>query len=132
MEDIKEIIRSRLEAEQHIKLCILYGSAAKDRLTERSDIDIAVAGDDKLDTAMLADLQMDLSQALNREVDLVDMNRAEGLILQKIIQTGTVLVKRDSMLYAGFIKKVIYFDADVLPNIRMILKKRAEKFVSGY
>ena len=128
---IQQIIKNRLLHESNIQLCILYGSAAKDRLTERSDIDIAVSGYNTFDLHYLVHLQSSLSLLLEREVDLVDMNRAEGLILQHILK-GEVLIKKDAAVYADFIRKVIYFNADILPNIRMILKKRARRFISGY
>ncbi len=89
-----------------------------------SDIDIAVAGYNPFDLHYLVHLQSSLSSLLEREVDLVDMNRVEGLILQQILK-GNVLIKKDTALYAGFIRKVVYFNADILPNIRMILEKRA-------
>ncbi len=128
---IQQVIKNRLLHESNIQLCILYGSAAKERLTERSDVDIAVSGYHAFDLNYMVCLQSSLSLLLEREVDLVDMNRAEGLILQHILK-GEVLIKKDTALYADFIRKVIYFNADILPNIRMILKKRARRFISGY
>jgi uncharacterized protein len=132
MEHIKDIIRNELQSEDLIKLCILYGSAASGRITDRSDIDIAVAGKEKLEIEYIADLQIKLSLKLGYETDLIDMNSAEGLILKEIMKGGIVLIKKDTGLYADLIKKVMYFDADILPNIKMILKKRAEKFARGY
>jgi len=131
MEQIKNIITNELLHEDLIKLCILYGSAASGRLTDRSDIDIAVAGKNKLDPECLAELQVRLSLKLGYETDLVDINSVEGLILKEIMRGGVVLIKKDTQLYADFIKKVMYFDADILPNIKMILRKRVEKFARG-
>jgi predicted nucleotidyltransferase len=48
MESIRNIVRNVLQHEDIIKLCILYDSAASGRLTDRSDIDIAAAGKNKL------------------------------------------------------------------------------------
>lgn len=132
MDRIQNIIKNELQDESLVLLCILYGSAAAGRLTDHSDIDIAIAGNDLLDIGYLADLQVRLSISLGSEVDLVDINRAEGLILQEIIKTGIVHIKKDVSLYADLIRKAIYFDADILPNIRMILKHRAERFADGH
>jgi hypothetical protein len=40
MEHIKDIIRNELQSEDFIKLCILYGSAASGRITDRINWDI--------------------------------------------------------------------------------------------
>lgn len=111
-----------------IKLCILYGSAACGKLIKESDIDIAIAGDAVFNREYLVDLQLALSRRPGYEADIVDMKNIEGLILSEILRKGKVLIKRDTSLYAEFIKKVIYFNEDVLPNVRMILKKRAERY----
>jgi len=132
MDEIQQIIKDILSTEERIKLCILYGSAASGRLRKDSDIDIAIAGDVLFSREYLVDLQLTLSRRLCREVDIVDMKNLEGLILSEILRKGKVLIKKDTGLYAEFIKKVIYFNEDVLPNIRMILKKRAERFARGY
>ncbi len=132
MEKIKQIIRDELKNENNISLCILYGSAATGRMTKQSDVDLAIAGKEMFDLEYLADLQVRLSLNLGYEVDLVDMNRIEGLILKEILKNGIVLIKKNSSIYADFIRKAIYFDSDVLPNIRMILKHRAEKFARGH
>ncbi len=132
MEKIQQIINEILGSDSRIKLCILYGSAVAGRLTDRSDIDIAIAGDAPFKAENLVELQLELSRRLGREVDLVDMKNLEGLILSEILRHGIVLIKKDKALYAGYIKKVIYFNEDVLPGMRMILKKRAERFASGH
>ena len=128
---IHQIITDTLNGEQEIKLCILYGSAASGRLRKESDIDIAIAGDVQFSRDYLVDLQLALSRRLGYEVDIVDIKNLEGLILSEILRKGKVLIKKDTGLYAEFIKKVINFNEDVLPNIRMILKKRAERFAGG-
>jgi len=132
MEEIQQTIKEALSSEDSIRLCILYGSAASGRLHKESDIDIAIAGDVKFSRDYLVDLQLALSRKLGYEVDIVDMKNLEGLILSEILRKGKVLIKKDTRLYAEFIKKVIYFNEDVLPNIRMILKKRAERFARGH
>lgn len=131
MEKIHQIIKDTLNNNDRIKLCILYGSAASGRLTDHSDIDIAIAGDKKFEKEYLVDLQLQLSVKLGYEIDIVDMNNIEGLILSEILK-GIILIKKDNPLYAGFIKKSIYFNEDLLPNIRMILMKRARRFAGGH
>jgi predicted nucleotidyltransferase len=48
-----------------IRVVLLFGSAAQDRLTSDSDIDIAVAGGRPLGPDRQADLRLDLAGALS-------------------------------------------------------------------
>jgi predicted nucleotidyltransferase len=131
MEEIQQTIKELLSSEESIRLCILYGSAASGRLHKESDIDIALAGDVQFSREHLADLQLALSSRPGYEVDIADMKNLEGLILSEILRKGKVLIEKDTILYAEFIKKVNYYNEDVLPNIRMILKKRAKRIARG-
>ena len=117
-------------ADSRIKLCILYGSAASGTLTKRNDI--AIAGESKFDKVSLADLQTILSHKLGYEVDLVNIKRAENLIMREILKGGIVRITKDTRFYAECIKKVIYFNEDVLRSMRMILRKRARRFTGGH
>jgi hypothetical protein len=92
---------------------------------------IAIAGKNAIPVESLVDLQIALSSDLEREVDLVDLSAIEGLILSEIFRKGKVLIKKDPSLYACYMRKVIYFNEDMLPNIRMILEKRASRFANG-
>ena len=128
---IKNIVISVLQKYKNIKLVILFGSASKDKLTKWSDIDIAVSNNDKISKSLLADMQLDLEKNLKRSVDLLDMQEINGIILKQVLTTGKVLIKKDTLLHAALMKKMVYFDADMLPGIRYILKKRAQRFIDG-
>lgn len=129
MDEIQQIIKELLETDENVKLCILYGSTASGRLRNDSDLDIAIAGDTLFRREYLLDLQLALSRRLGYDVDVAEMKNLKGLILSEILRKGEVLIKKDTGFYAEFIKKGIYFNEDVLHDIRMILKKRAESFV---
>ena len=108
------------------RLCILYGSAAENRLTERSDIDVAVAGEEPLEKELLVTLNIELTKVFGREADVLDIHKVDGIILSEIIGKGSV-IKKDVVLYAYFMKKVMFFHADMLGNIRYILQARAKR-----
>lgn len=124
-----EIIKDILEKDASVRLAILYGSFASGMNGAMSDIDLAVAGEGPFDTEKLAGLNLALSAAAGREVDLLDLNTAGGMILTEVLTTGERLKMTDEELYVGLIRKMHYFQADMAPNIRYILDKRREAFL---
>jgi uncharacterized protein len=128
---IADAVLNEIRESDGVLLCVLFGSAARDRMTESSDVDLAVAGAGKFSADHLANLEIRLSRAIGREIDILDLHRLEGLILKKALEAGVVIIKKDRSLYAHFIKKMLFFDADFLPLTRRILKARAGRFAHG-
>ena len=128
---IRSAILRELGDDEKIIICILFGSAVGGKMNPASDIDIAVGGHKALEIDHLVDIQLKISRATGRETDVLDLNRIEGLILKKVLRSGTVLIKKDVNFYGQLIKKSLFFDADILPQIRRIQKTRAERFING-
>lgn len=72
--------------EKHgVKAAYLFGSAARDKLREGSDIDIAiVTGENTVDTAVSAELQ----ELFSREVEVLDLRDASLSTQFEVIRTG--------------------------------------------
>lgn len=126
-----ELIRKYLNGYKEVLLCIVYGSAVNGNIRVGSDYDIAVAGDNPFSYEKLSRMQIELSELLGREVDLLDLSYAQGFILKQVISKGFILIKRSTSLYASIIKKMWYFEADMAFNYRMILKTRVKRFING-
>ena len=125
-------IKLILEGYQEIDLVIVFGSVLhKKRFNKDSDIDIAVAGKKVFPANFLVKLNIELSEKLNHEIDIVDLNKNSGVILQQVLCHGKKLICRDTTLYAELIKKMWYNQADVMPNIRMIWKHRRDKLLGN-
>ncbi len=123
--DVQDRLKEFFSTQSSIPLAILYGSFARGRETKKSDVDIAIAGYEKYSSETLADLNLSLAEMVNREIDIVDLNSLGGTILTK----GLILKKEDTVLYADFIKRMLYFEEDMAPNIRYILDYRRERFL---
>jgi predicted nucleotidyltransferase len=115
-----------------IRVCYVFGSAAEGRLTSASDIDIALAAVRPLPEHSKDDLRRSLEGELGAEVDLVDLQSVEGLILQEILTRGTLVLAADDEILAGLFKKMWFYEADMMPNYRMILEHRVRKFAYGH
>ena len=109
----------------------IFGSAVHDRLTPSSDVDIAVAGKRSLSYEERVGLQIALSHGLNYEVDLIDLQAVSGLILKEVLCSGKVVLNKVPAIYAQLMKKMWYNQEDMMPNTKMILKKKCLRFVNG-
>ena len=126
-------ISERLSAFPDVRLAILYGSAVRGALRAGSDIDLAVARDARrlLDPDVLIDVSLDLGDAMSREVQVRDLARADGLFLQQVLSTGLTVVEHDSSIRGDLIVRMLDFEADMLPNVRLIRTCVVERFVAG-
>ncbi len=122
-----EAILRVLDDYPDILFCSIYGSATSNKLTENSDIDIAIAGNAPVPSETLVELSIRFSDACHREIDLVDLQANSGVLLREVLCEGRIIMKKSTELYAALIRKMWYNQADVMPNVRMIWKARREK-----
>jgi len=104
-ETIRRAVVSILAAEPAVSLGYLFGSAARDRLTPLSDIDVAVLLDGRPETR--TDLLDRLAEALSRSlgtdaIDLVMLNAAPPPIRYRVIRDGVLMVCRDQKIRERF------------------------------
>ncbi len=128
---VSTTVRSVLEHYPQIKIAYLFGSAARDQLTEGSDVDVAVAADTALSLDTRLDLATRLSQALRREIDLVDLHKASGVLLQQSLCKGKLVRQTDPALHARLITRLWFNQADMMPYTRRILAERRRRFLYG-
>lgn len=78
----KEKIK-RLAGKHKVEVLLIYGSAAKGKMRKDSDIDVAFRSNVRVDFFELA---ADLAELLQfNKVDLVDLNKANPLLLSQIM-----------------------------------------------
>ncbi len=109
-------------------MAIVYGSAARERLTDRSDIDIAVAGNTAINYERMAEIANILSERAGKEIDLVDLRQVSGPILLEILDKGRVILKKSVPLYAEILRKLWYNQADMMPYTNLIMQKQLDRF----
>jgi predicted nucleotidyltransferase len=107
---------------------VLYGSAAQGRLTQDSDVDLAVAGLTPLSLDRRLEIAAALSLALDREVDLVDLNAADGLLLCEALP-GRLVFSKDVELYAALMRRMWYFREDMLPLVHRSMDARVRRLL---
>ena len=128
---MKTAILHVLEQFPEVKLAYVFGSAARGQLTGGSDIDVAVAAETKLPLETRLAIATQLSKALHREVDLVDLQDVAGEILQQSLCQGIKLLQKDAGLSARLIQRLWFDQADLMPYRRRILAERRRRFLHG-
>lgn len=116
-----------------LELAIVYGSRAAGRGRVDSDLDLAVARDARrpLEHDRLIDITLACSAACGCEVQVRDLAPADGLFLKQVLTTGTVVLCRDPRVRGELIIRMLDFDADMLPNLRLIRRRNTERFIAG-
>lgn len=125
-----DVLNTVLKKYPEISLGILFGSVINNRLTGESDIDIAISASRPLGHDKLVEVLLDCEKALKRRVDIIDLQTVTGHILQQILCSGNVFLKKSSPILAELIKKMWYNQADMMPYTNMMMKKQVEKFIN--
>ena len=87
--DVVETVRRMLKRRPDVRLALVFGSVARGTARAESDVDLAVdaPGVDRLALAR------DLSLAVGREVDVVDLGDAGYPLLASIVRDGVVVAE---------------------------------------
>lgn len=124
---IVQQVANTLAQHEEIQLAFVFGSAARGALRPDSDVDVAVLAARPLAPEARLALMAELSMALRREVDLVDLHDAWGLILRQVLTTGTLALKRSDAAHAALIKRMLLDQADMEPLRQRIIEKSLER-----
>lgn len=126
-----DVVRDVLLRQPDIELALVFGSLAQGRQTRASDIDVAVAAREPIDSQRRLALTDAIASAAGRPVDLVDLHRAGPLVLTQALTRGKRILKRDSNVLARLLVKMWYLNADLMPLVRMIQDTRRKRFLHG-
>lgn len=132
--EITALLAAEVKRHPMIKLAILYGSYARGTQRSDSDIDLAVAMDDRasLSEETLIDVSVAASLQTGREVQVRDLARAQGLFLKEVLTTGVVIHQTDPAIRGRLISRMLGFVEDFQPIVSMIRRRKRERFLAGH
>jgi uncharacterized protein len=114
----QELLTQVLERTPGVRLAVLFGSAARDEDQARSDLDVGVLLEDGRDSG--SDLEVALSRATRRAVDLVRLDAAPPLLRFEVARDGRVLVERTAHAWVDFRAQAMIDWWDWAPTARAI------------
>ena len=120
-------IKEYLDDREDVILAFIFGSAVEGKLTEESDIDIAVLFARKPSSSVLLDIIDNLSTITGREVDIVILNNSSPIIRMQVLKKGTLLKKKNNAIYNEFFVRTMK-EYDDLKHIR---KEEEENILRG-
>jgi predicted nucleotidyltransferase len=118
-----------------VALAYLFGSQATGRAGAQSDYDLAVLFDCKVTSDDRYLLTHQLTELLDRDVDLVDLARAPVELVYNVIATGQILYEKDRTARVEFEARALGLYFDQLPILqaerRSLLEETQEDYDAG-
>ena len=130
-ETLLERVSEVLTAYSEIQLGIIFGSAASGTMRDDSDVDIAVLAQEPMSLSLRLELIAELSLAVGREVDVVDLYSAQGTILQQVLTKGVVALERTKLGRAALMKRMLFDQSDMEPYRRRMIEARLQRGFNG-
>lgn len=132
---LREILASRPE----ILFAFLFGSFARGRANNLSDVDVALYVDqDRMPPSgpygYTSDLIVELRRQLKREVDVIILNEAPLILRFHVLQEGKLLFCREPAVRIHFHEKTVRTFLDFQPLLRIqaqCLRRRLESGLFG-
>jgi len=112
------ILKDVLTADRRVRLAVVFGSAALDGERPGSDLDVGVLVEPDSDSRPPLDVV--LSRATGRPVDLVRLDSAPPLLRFEVARDGVVLVERVPHAWADFRARAMTDWWDWAPTARML------------
>lgn len=126
-QDVQNIIQ-KLISKTSLKCIILYGSMAKGKFNEDSDVDIAACYDHKMSFDEYNQILQELSQITVRLIDFVDLYSVHPPLSQEIFKSG-LWIKKDSTVLSQIISRTLLEEKDFLPLKLKIQKEQLKRFI---
>lgn len=122
-EKIKKLILKKIECEA----IVLFGSYARGTQNDESDVDIAIKPKNEIDKKALFNVSLDLSDELERDVDLINLDAEIGDAFRyEILITGKTIYCEDSFKFEMY-KLDMYREFLELNESRQMIIDRIKK-----
>ncbi len=121
---VKTVILSFFKKQSGVAGVYLFGSQAKKKIKKESDVDIAVLFEEGFVPDFRSQLEMReaLSASLNKEVDLVLLNRGNPILKYQVLKYGELLLNNNPSWVNNFFVRTL-MEYDDLKRVRAPIEK---------
>jgi len=137
-ERILQALKTYFEGRDDIAFAFLFGSAARGKVRHEGDVDVAVYFKPEKDVEWEAfgktykgenRIALDLERLVEKEIDLIVLNRVRAVVADEIIRKGKLLVIRERGIFLDFLC-IISDEAEYVRNWLMT-SYREKRFASN-
>lgn len=128
--DLEKVLSSFQQKNPSIAVIGYFGSYAKNNARPDSDVDICIATDRPLASELKIQYIGELTLLLKKEVDLLDLNAANGVILKEALHTAK-WINRNPAVFAQILKRMLFDQADFQPYYQRMLKGKRARFLKS-
>jgi hypothetical protein len=126
LEDIADRLGVYFEGRKDVLLAFVFGSAMAGRLTEESDIDVAVLFSGTPAFSDVHRMTAEVSEALGRDADIVVLNGSSPVIRMQVLKHGKQTAGGGDEYARFFAKTVKEYD-----DLKYFRKEAEEKILRG-
>ena len=120
-------IKEFLEGREEVLLGYMFGSFVEGRLTNESDVDIALLFEKEPDLPTLVSIMNGITDITDRKVDIVVLNYASPIIRMQVLKRGRLLKKTNDKIYNDFfLRAVKEYD-----DLKIVRKAQEENILRG-
>jgi len=112
MNKIIETLQNYFKSRSDISFAFLFGSAARGKIRQEGDIDIAVYFSPEEDLEWEAfgkiypgenRIALDLERLLHKNVDLIVLNKAKAILADEVVRKGKPIIVKNKGLFLDFL-----------------------------
>lgn len=119
------------QAVSEVRVAYVFGSTARETNKTPADVDIAILLEQGVSAERVLDIRTDLMFTLmkmvNKNVDVVILNRANVILRHQVVKHGKLLYEREKDLSCAYQVATLRDYEDYLPMQRFYMKVMDEK-----
>jgi len=129
-QQLKDKLVNWAETRGDIDLMIIFGSRAKDRQRQDSDLDLGIWRSSKWSVDFHRECVEQNTSFLPTAIDLIDLSKIDGPLLQEILCNGKKIYQQKDHLMGVLYVRLMDWRTDFMPAWKGMLEQRRKRFLA--
>ena len=129
-QELKDKLVNWAEVRGDIELMIIFGSRAKGKERPDSDLDLGIWRSSKWSVDFHRECVAQITDFMPTAVDLIDLSKIDGPLLQEILCNGTKIFQQLDHLLGVLYVRLMDWRTDFMPAWENMLDQRRKRFLS--